>query len=133
MHGAPIYLRWYFRVPRNLCNYLWNLKILTSTENIREEIRKYKQFKNVSASWEHTKNVLNFEIQFLKNSSDDWNANRDVSFCESFEKGVPYRHTKEIWPKPKSAKWYFWAPNVLSCSGAFWTPILGFFWAGPCT
>ena len=36
------------------------------------------------------------------------------------------RHFESANRHSKSAEWYFWTPNVLSCSGAFWTPLLGF-------
>ena len=36
------------------------------------------------------------------------------------------RHFESTDRHSKSAKWYFWTPNALSCSGAFWTPFLGF-------
>ena len=35
---------------------------------------------------------------------DDLDVNLDASFCEKIEKGVPYRHSKGIGPKPKREK-----------------------------
>ena len=42
-----LFLRGYFRVQRNLFNYLWNIKTLISTANIREGICKYEQFESL--------------------------------------------------------------------------------------
>ena len=51
----------------------------------------------------------------------------NASFYENVEKGVPYRHPKRIGPKPKRVQFgTFKVPITLSCSGAFWTPFLGF-------
>ena len=36
------------------------------------------------------------------------------------------RHFESANRHSKSAEWYFWTPNTLSCSGAFWTLFLGF-------
>ena len=50
LRGALFFLRGYFRVQRNLCNYLWNLKTL-SWENIRmgiENMRNLGVWESVS-------------------------------------------------------------------------------------
>ena len=48
-------------------------------------------------------------------------------FAKRSKKGVPYRHPKAVGPKPTSWKFGPVAPNTFSCSGAVWTPLLGFF------
>ena len=48
----------------------------------------------------------------------------EVSWAKA-QKGA-IRHFESADWHSKSAEWYFWTPNVLSCSGAFWTPLLGF-------
>ena len=41
------------------------------------------------------------------------------------QKGAIRHFESAVWHS-KSAKWYFWTPNALSCSNAFWTPFLVF-------
>ena len=48
----------------------------------------------------------------------------EVSWAKA-QKGA-IRHFESADWHSKSVEWYFWTPNVLSCSGAFWTPLLGF-------
>ena len=66
MHRALFFLRGYFRVQTNLCNYLWNLKTLT-WKNIRDGDQKYENFECVRKCLSQSvkTNVLNFKIQSL--------------------------------------------------------------------
>ena len=67
--------------------------------------------------------------------------NLATSFCEKIKNGVHYRHSKAIGPKPNQGKFGLlkcrsalqkcrigsWRLNALSCSGAIWSLLLGFF------
>ena len=60
--------------------------------------------------------------------------NQDASFCKKSRKLCVLSSPEKRRAKAligairhsKSAEWYFWIRNTFSCSGAFWTPFLGF-------
>ena len=113
LHEHSVFLRGCFRVQRNLFSYLWNLKTLILAANLKED-------QQILAIWE-SQNVCFSECRkkcaelwdsvsiyrgqkTLKSSPKVQNANRDSSFCEKIEKGVPYRHPKGVGPKPKRSQ-----------------------------
>ena len=109
LHGALFFLRGYFRVQKNLCNYLWNLKTLP-WENIRMGI---KNMRNLwvweCVSLRVSNSVLNFEIQppfiearMLKNKQ--WRVECELGrvFLWKSQKGCVLSSLEERWAKALS-------------------------------